>query len=106
MRLSLVQLNSLLVATMSLFMMSLICGYPRQDMNKLLEIDITGLSERHVAALEVFIDKFKKGALEHGDLQRGKRWTPDMLSERIDENFYAIFELLELLDGDNKGAQW
>lgn len=61
-------------------------------------IDTTGLSDRHIAALELFIDKFRKGALEHGDLQSGKDWTPDMLSERIDENFYQIFQLLEILE--------
>ena len=62
-----------------------------------IEVDVTELSERHIRALELFIQKFKKGAIEHGDLQAGKNWTRDMLDESIDDSFYRIFQLLELL---------
>lgn len=67
-------------------------------MKTYLKIDVTGLSDRHIAALEMFIAKFKAGAFEHGDLQRGKDWTPDMLGESIDLNFYQIFQLLDILE--------
>jgi len=54
------------------------------------------LSPRHKRALIIFIDKFKKGALEHGDLQPNKHWTRDMLDEAVDKSFYEIFELMDI----------
>ena len=66
---------------------------------KTLTVDVTGLSDRHIVALERFIAKFRAGALEHGDLKPGKQWTPDMISEQVDTVFYLIFEMLEIEDG-------
>ena len=58
-------------------------------------VDTTGLSEQHIRALERFIEKFRKGALEHGNLALNKDWTADMIDELVDCNFYAIFHLLD-----------
>ena len=60
-----------------------------------LQVDLTGLSEHHIRALQMFIDKFIAGAREHGDLEPGKDWTPDMLYEEVDRSFYTIFMLLD-----------
>ena len=61
-------------------------------------IYIGDMSDRHKKALLIFIAKFKKGALEHGDLQPNKRWTKDMLDEAVDKSFYEIFELMDIED--------
>lgn len=61
-------------------------------------IYIGDLSERHRRAIEMFVKKYRKGAAEHGDLLRNKKWTRDMLDEATDLAFYAIFELLEMED--------
>jgi hypothetical protein len=63
-------------------------------------IYIGDLSERHKRALVLFVEKFKKGALEHGDLRLNKQWTKDILDEAVDKSFYEIFELLNLLDSE------
>jgi hypothetical protein len=62
---------------------------------KTLVLDVEGLSEDHIAALETFFEKFKAGALEHGDLHFGKDWTDDALHEVIDLSFYMTFMILE-----------
>lgn len=64
-------------------------------------IDVSDLSERHQKALVMFVEKFRAGAKQHGDLVKGKNWTADMLSERVDDNFYAIFQLLEILENEH-----
>lgn len=61
-------------------------------------IDVSGLSERHQDALELFVEKFKAGAREHGDLAKNKDWTMDMLMEQLDHSFYQIFQLLDILE--------
>lgn len=68
------------------------CDCPIHDV-----IDISGLTMSHKLALSLFVDKFTKGALQHGDLQPGKKWTKDMLEEAVDQLFYTVFELLEHL---------
>jgi hypothetical protein len=74
-----------------------------QSKRKLLQRDVTGLSDRHIEALEFFIDKFVKGAREHGDLVAGKDWTLDRLEENVDDAFYTIFMLLDMLGGVRRG---
>lgn len=61
-------------------------------------IYVGDLSERHQRAIAKFVEKYRKGAAEHGDLQRNRKWTKDMLEEVCDLSFYAIFELLEMED--------
>lgn len=61
-------------------------------------IDISDLPERHQKALLLFVEKFKKGAKEHGDLMPGKDWTEDMLHEDLDGAFYRIFQLIDILE--------
>lgn len=58
-------------------------------------VDVSGLSERHQAALVLFVQKFKAGAKEHGDLVKDKDWTMDILMEDVDGAFYRIFKLLD-----------
>lgn len=61
---------------------------------------IGDLSDRHQRALRLFVDKYRKGAAEHGDLEHNREWTRDMLGEAMDLTFYMIFELLEHTNGD------
>ena len=61
-------------------------------------IYVGDLSTRHQRALELFVKKYRKGAAEHGDLQRNKKWTRDMLDETLDLSFYVLFELMEMED--------
>lgn len=63
-----------------------------------IRVDVTDLTPRHIEALERFIAKFKSGAALHGDLIKGKDWTKDMLDETIDDCFYRIFQLLDILE--------
>lgn len=60
-----------------------------------LTIDTTGLSQRHIDALKMFIEKFIAGAKEHGDLSAGKDWTLDSLQETCDLAFYLLFSILD-----------
>ena len=62
---------------------------------------VAGHQPRHIRALERFIEKFRKGAIEHGDLQAGRDWTKDMLDENVDNAFYTIFMLLDREDKDD-----
>lgn len=64
---------------------------------------IGDLSEKHQQALRLFVDKYRKGAAEHGDLERNRKWTKDMLDESIDLIFYHVFELMSLMDGEREG---
>lgn len=61
-------------------------------------IYVGDLSERHQRALRLFVEKYRKGAAEHGDLADNKRWTKDMLDESIDLIFYHVFQILETGD--------
>lgn len=63
-------------------------------------IYVGDLSDKHQKALRIFVDKYRKGAAEHGDLASNKLWTRDMLSETIDLAFYMSFQIMEHLDGD------
>lgn len=63
-------------------------------------IYVGDLSTLHQKALELFVAKYRKGAAEHGDLQRNKKWTRDMLDEATDLAFYTIFQLLEMADSE------
>ena len=66
-------------------------------------LDISDLSERHQRALTIFVEKFRSGALEHGDLVAKKQWTEDKIMEQIDYVFYNIFELLDVQEGEKNG---
>jgi hypothetical protein len=63
-------------------------------------IFIGDLSPRHQRALRLMVEKYRRGALEHGDLEGGKRWTRAMLEEQIDKNFYMLFDLMEMEDAE------
>lgn len=63
-----------------------------------ITVDVTQLSERHIRALAYYINKFIRGAIEHGDLAPKKEWTKDMLDEVNDKSFYEIFTLLDMFD--------
>jgi hypothetical protein len=56
---------------------------------------IGDLSDKHQKAIRLFIDKYRRGAAEHGDLASNRTWTRDMLDESIDLVFYLTFQLLE-----------
>ena len=68
---------------------------------KYIRVDVSNLSDRHIKALKHFIAKFRKGALEHGDLAPGKDWTPDMIDEMSDFGFYLTFQLLDIMETRN-----
>lgn len=59
---------------------------------------IGDLSLRRQKALRIFIERFRKGATEHADIETTRKWTKDMLEETVDKTFYAIFELMEMDD--------
>jgi hypothetical protein len=61
-------------------------------------IYVGDLSQQHQRALRYFVSKYRKGAADHGDLERNKKWTREMLDEGCDLAFYVIFELLEMED--------
>lgn len=63
-------------------------------------IFVGDLSDRHQRALRKWVEKYRKGAAEHGDLGTNRKWTKDMLSEAADLSFYVIFELMELEDSE------
>lgn len=73
----------------------------RSDMFGENTIYIGDLTPRHQEALKIFVAKFKAGAKLHGDLKPSKPWTKDKLEELVDTNFYTIFELLDVMEGEN-----
>ncbi len=54
------------------------------------------LSSKHKAALTRFVEKFRAGAKEHGNLSSNRKWTRDMLDETVDDAFYRIFQLMSI----------
>lgn len=70
------------------------------DLNPHHYLYVGDLSERHIRALKMFVDKYRRGAAEHGDLATNRKWTKDMLGEAADLAFYVLFELMEIEDSE------